>query len=194
MPYNTPGEMNPALKGIRPKITAAQGTLIASWADAMTKEGKVKSPWSVAISKFKRDYTVRGGKWVKRTDLKKELQNMAINMNEASKNAGDYLIVDDPEKPTTWHLQVKKEGTPDHGLMGDAWAALHSGFRGNKYEGPDKSKALTKLKALYKSENVPEPASEVAEQDYELPTIAVMGNATSFKQLDDMKNAADQSA
>jgi hypothetical protein len=57
-------------------------------------------------------------------------------------------------------LQVKKNGTPDHRLMGAAWAALHGGYRGNKYEGPDKGKALDKLKALYKAEDMPLPTEK----------------------------------
>jgi hypothetical protein len=56
--------------------------------------------------------------------------------------ASDFLVVEDPESPTTWHLQVKKDGKVDHALMGAAKAALTSpgGHRGNKYEGPDKEK------------------------------------------------------
>lgn len=71
--------------------------------------------------------------------------------------ASDYLVVEDENKPSTWHLQVKQDGKPDHKLMGDAKAALTSpnGFRGNKYEGPNKAEAISKLKALYKSENLP---------------------------------------
>ena len=34
------------------------------------------------------------------------------------------------------------DGKPDHHLMGAAWAALHGGYRGNKYAGPDKAKAI----------------------------------------------------
>jgi len=81
---------------------------------------------------------------------------------KATDDPGDYLIVEDREKPTTWHLQVKKNGTPDHGLMGSAWAALHEGYRGNKYEGPDKGAALDKLKALYKAEDMPLPTEKEA--------------------------------
>ena len=62
--------------------------------------------------------------------------------------------MEDPESPDTWHLQVKKNGTPDHRLMGGAKAALTVGYRGNVYEGPDKAKALAKLKALYKAEDM----------------------------------------
>jgi hypothetical protein len=70
--------------------------------------------------------------------------------------AGDFLVVEDSEKVDTWHLQVKKNGRPDHRLMAAARAALTSpgGHRGNKYEGPDKAAATTKLKALYKSEDM----------------------------------------
>jgi hypothetical protein len=70
--------------------------------------------------------------------------------------ASDFLVVEKPDNPSTWHLQVKRNGVPDHGLMGGAKAALTSpgGHRGNKYEGPDKTEAITKLKALYKSEGM----------------------------------------
>ncbi len=61
-----------------------------------------------------------------------------------------YLIVEDPQKPTTWHLRVHNmQGDADMHLMGAAWAALHEGFRGNKYAGPGKAEALAKLKKMY---------------------------------------------
>ena len=76
--------------------------------------------------------------------------------------ASDFLVVEDPESPTTWHLQVKKNGTPDRGLAGAAWAALFnpSGYRGNKYEGPEKVAAQEKLKALYSAEEWDMPTEE----------------------------------
>lgn len=73
---------------------------------------------------------------------------------------GDYLIVEDRTKPTTWHLQVKRGGKPDHGLMGSAWAALHGGFRGNVYQGPSKQEAIAKLIRLYKQEGMPLPSEK----------------------------------
>jgi hypothetical protein len=76
----------------------------------------------------------------------------------ASKNPGDYLVVEDRTKTSTYHLQVKRNGKPDHNLMGGAWAALHGGYRGNKYEGPQKQEAIKKLKALYKREGMATPA------------------------------------
>jgi 2'-5' RNA ligase len=79
---------------------------------------------------------------------------------KAAGSPGDYLIALDPQKSSTWHLQVKRGGKPDHGLMGSAWAALHSGFRGNVYQGPQKGAALAKLKKLYQSEGVDIPKTK----------------------------------
>lgn len=78
----------------------------------------------------------------------------------------DYLVVGDPKHPTTWHLPVKKHGKPDHGLMGAAKAALTSpgGHRGNKYSGPDKEQAISKLKSLYHSEGMKWNESEKASE------------------------------
>lgn len=78
-----------------------------------------------------------------------------------SDKPGDYLVVEDPQAKSTWHLQVKTNGTPDHRLMGAAWAALTdpNGHRGHKYEGPQKAEALAKLKRLYASENMTPPGA-----------------------------------
>jgi hypothetical protein len=73
---------------------------------------------------------------------------------------GDYLVVEDSAKPSTYHLQVKRNGKPDHRLMGAAWAALHGGYRGNTYQGPDKAQALDKLKALYRAEKMDLPSEK----------------------------------
>lgn len=80
----------------------------------------------------------------------------------ATKKEGDgehpsshYLVVEDAEKPSTWRLRVRgRDGKPDHGLMGAAYAALYKNYRGNTYEGPNKEEAKTKLRALYKSEDM----------------------------------------
>jgi len=96
-------------------------------------------------------------------------EKMAMDDNEieatVTKSEGDgnhpsshYLVVEDPQKPTTWHLRYKNtEGKVDSHLLGGAWAALHGGYRGNKYEGPDKEKALAKLKSAYKSAGMETP-------------------------------------
>ena len=75
--------------------------------------------------------------------------------------ASHYLVVEDPEKTSTWHLRVRNaKGELDHSLMGGAWAALHGGYRGNKYEGPKKAEALAKLKELYKREGMSTPGEK----------------------------------
>lgn len=80
--------------------------------------------------------------------------------------ASHYLVVEDSATPSTWHLRVRDmDGNPDHGLMGAAWAALNGGYRGNKYEGPEKQAALSKLKKLYGSEGMDLPAKAVIDLD-----------------------------
>jgi len=77
--------------------------------------------------------------------------------NDGQHPASHYLIVEDPEKTTTWHLRVRDAaGKLDHTLMGAAKAALTSpdGYRGNKYDGPGKEKAIEDLRKLYKQENL----------------------------------------
>jgi hypothetical protein len=77
--------------------------------------------------------------------------------------AGHYLVVEDPEKPSTWHLRVRDmNGDPDHRLMGAAWAALHGGYRGNVYEGPSKEEAIRKLRAMYAAEEMDTPDKDKA--------------------------------
>jgi hypothetical protein len=62
-------------------------------------------------------------------------------------------------------------GSPDHRLMGAAWAALHGGYRGNKYDGPDKDKAITKLKVAYKKEKMDTPQESFAKRGDSLMSL-----------------------
>jgi phage head maturation protease len=80
-----------------------------------------------------------------------------------------YLVVEDSEKPTTWHLRVKDaDGSVSHRLMGAAWAALTNprGYRGNRYQGPNRQQALAKLRRLYKSEGLDTPDKEKSFKGY----------------------------
>jgi hypothetical protein len=91
---------------------------------------------------------------------------MAVTKSEGDGDhpASHYLVVEDPQSPSTWHLRFKDvKGNIDHGLMGGAWAALHEGYRGNKYEGPNKSAAIARLAALYKSEGMPLPGQAMTD-------------------------------
>jgi len=73
-----------------------------------------------------------------------------------------YLIVDEGGKG---HLPVRDSpnGPLNHHLMGAAWAALHGGYRGNKYEGPGREAAIEKLKSLYRSEGMELPDATAAD-------------------------------
>ncbi len=92
--------------------------------------------------------------------------------------ASDFLVVPDPDKPSTWALQVKRHGKPDHALMGAALAALLSpgGHRGNKYAGPDRAGAIARLKALYRQEGMlwPGEADQVALQAFEEEVLELL--------------------
>lgn len=75
-----------------------------------------------------------------------------------AKNSGEggWLVTDDNGGK---HLPTTTNGKPDHRLMGAAWAALHNGYRGKKYSGPNKEEAIKKLKAMYKREGMETPMS-----------------------------------
>lgn len=83
-----------------------------------------------------------------------------------SRPAGDFLVVSDPDKSSTWSLPVKVNGKLDRRLMGAAWAALHKGFRGQKFEGPNKQEAIDKLKKFYDQEGADPPP--VTKSDLEI--------------------------
>jgi phage head maturation protease len=95
------------------------------------------------------------------TSAKSDNKAVTRSEGDGAHPASHYLIVEDPEKTTTWHLRVRgMDGKPDHTLMGAAWAALHGGYRGNKYEGPGKQEAISKLTSLYNSEDLPTPGGK----------------------------------
>jgi hypothetical protein len=76
--------------------------------------------------------------------------------------ASHYLVVDNPQLVTTWHMLYKNpDGTINHRYMGAAWAALHGGYRGNKYEGPAKRDAIAKLTKLYEGEKMMTPTERM---------------------------------
>lgn len=93
--------------------------------------------------------------------------------------ASHYLVVEDAEKPTTWHLRVRNAaGEVDHRLMGAAWAALHGGYRGNRYEGPESAAAVAKLTRLYASEGLDTPKA-----------LDVLVDGASIELADETKQA-----
>lgn len=67
MPYSKLSEANPAVKGIKPKVTLGQANVISKWADAMGEaEDGPESPWAAAIAQFKKLYKKSGGGWMKK--------------------------------------------------------------------------------------------------------------------------------
>lgn len=95
---------------------------------------------------------------------------------------GSYLIVGDPEHPTTWHLPYKKHGKIDRGLAGAAKAALTSNHRGKSYGGPDKEKAISKLKRIYSENGWDWNAKSEAEIDAEFED-SVLAQLAEVKSL-----------
>lgn len=105
-----------------------------------------------------------------------------------SRPRGDFLVAEDPDKPSAWHLPVKVNGKLDRRLVGAAWAALHGGYRGQKYGGPDKAAAIKKLKGIYKAQGWETPGMKEADKLRELleEALSLLGEEvveTSESQL-----------
>lgn len=94
---------------------------------------------------------------------------------------GGYLVEKDGQK----HLPTHKNGKADHRLMGAAWAALHGGYRGNKYEGPGKQEAISKLKALYKREGMEPPGEEKSNYSNTMKKILALSLNLSAEATDE---------
>jgi phage head maturation protease len=93
----------------------------------------------------------------------------------------DAYLVAEGDNPSDWHLPVKKGSGYDRGLCGAAWAALHKGYRGNKYEGPNKGEAIAKLKRIYKSQgwDLPDDSGSGGKSE-DLDAHAMVAEATAF--------------
>ena len=89
-----------------------------------------------------------------------------------SGSQGGYLVVEDDG---IRHLPTTVDGHLDHHLMGAAWSALHEGFRGNRYDGPQKDEAIAKLRRLYKEEGLPIPGEKADETPAEVKDEAAEG-------------------
>ena len=69
--------------------------------------------------------------------------------------ASAYLVVEDPDHPTTWHLRYKEyvngELLPTKNVCGRAAAALNPNepYRGRPYKGSRKEEAKRKLRGIY---------------------------------------------
>ena len=89
-------------------------------------------------------------------------EDIAAQLGVIEARAIKYLVT---EADGTTHLPyTDADGKPDHHLMGAAWAALHGGYRGRKYAGPNKDEAIKKLEGIYKSEGQPLPTEQKSEE------------------------------
>lgn len=94
MPYTKMEEVNPAIRGIKPSLTLKQMNLVASWADAMeAAEDGPESPWAAAIAQFKKLYTAKDDKWVKKGS--KALDNClkAISIEGDEMRVANHIIL-----------------------------------------------------------------------------------------------------
>ncbi len=107
----------------------------------------------------------------------------------AEEKAVQYLVT---ESDGTTHLPyTDSSGKPDHRLMGAAWAALHGGYRGNKYDGPKKAEAIRKLTEVYKRENMDTPKAaksvpsllEVKSVKFEIKELSETGTFTGIASV-----------
>ncbi len=89
---------------------------------------------------------------------------MRLREND-SDSPSDYLVVGDPKVKSTWHLPVRSGGSPNHNLMGAAYAALTSNHRGHSYQGPNSGGALSQLHSMYRSEKMKWPGDEGSESE-----------------------------
>ncbi len=139
----------------------------------------------------------------KKADLVEEPEEVLIEEATMKKEGGcehpssHYLVVEDSTKPTTWHLRFKNcSGEVDNRLLGAAKAALTSpgGHRGNKYAGPGKESATSKLKSLYKKQKLDwESKSEVIKMDGDMPMeYRPYGGATSIKDAKEIQDAREE--
>src|SRR5206468_1110160 len=79
------------------------------------------------------------------------------------------------------HLPTTVDGKADPQHMGAAWAALHGGYRGNTYSGPNKSEAIAKLRKMYESHGMTPPG----EGDSKSASKEFTTQFSIFKQADE---------
>jgi len=147
-------DANKSILGIEPPVTLAQANEIAAMADAIEgSDADVESPFAVAISNFKKAYEVKDGKWTKKAKAEEAYRELAGRRFRL----GDFLVYGDKADPQTWHLVVREKGKPNHIWMRNAWAALHEGHKGMRYEGPLRELARKRLRKLFEAERIAVP-------------------------------------
>jgi len=169
MKQESSGEDGKAMGAPGPTIHGEGGSL-GEVSSVLGEEGKCKCPKcgkAIPCTAKACPYCKESLDRVERTDT--EAKRVTKKEGDGEHPAAHYLVVEKPENPSTWHLRVRNaQGDLDHTLMGAAWAALHKGYRGNTYAGPNKEMALAKLKRLYKQEGMDTPGEEKAFVSYKM--------------------------
>ena len=80
--------------------------------------------------------------------IKERINNFVATLKAKGDGKSGYLVSDNGKGEPA--LPTKKDGALSRSLCGAAWAALHGGYRGNKYEGEGKAEAIKKLTGIYK--------------------------------------------
>lgn len=100
-----------------------------------------------------------------------------------------YLV----DKNGEQHLPTKSGGKISWSHVGAAWAALHGGYRGNKYEGPDKESAIAKLKKIYENAGKPVPATDKSDAAFNvINAVEHKGTITADHHLHKMRKAVNE--
>jgi hypothetical protein len=151
-----------------------------AWAKRVLEQEEKKEAIMPGLDSLKIDVD---GETVTLAQLVEAYREQAVatkKVGDRTHDRGDFLVVEDPEKVTTWHLPVKVKGTPDRTLAGAAWAALFDpeGYRGQPYDGPDKDGAKRKLRALYRAEEWEMPDGEGEADGGETPEEAAEMDVT----------------
>jgi hypothetical protein len=108
-PYKTREEMNPALKGITPPLTAEQGSEIAKQADAIGGE----YGWPTAIKSWKERHKVVDGHWVKKEKTNMEEEKIEKKEEMATdppkEEMGDSSVEEEKEKKMATEPELEKK-------------------------------------------------------------------------------------
>lgn len=138
MAYKKMIDANPAIRGMKPKVTLSQANEIATIADALeakTGDDGVKNPWVVAIKTFKKKYVVRGGKWKLESVVREKEATARSRMTEDVKIPGDSRIVEGVESTT--------EGKPVEEWWDNQTGEYHSTYGATSFDGLDASREMS---------------------------------------------------
>jgi len=85
MPFNTIEEVTPLIRSIKPAVSLTQANMIMGTMEDIKEDDKNGSdPLALAISGFKREYTVRNRKWVTRKSVKEKKEAKQESLTEGA--------------------------------------------------------------------------------------------------------------